>query len=185
MYFEYGTNIFYFEVYLPTKIWINGVKTRNPAFNKNTGGRILDLKRGDKEAIQYYYKNLIDTFGTSLKNKKNTSIALVPSSKPDNFTSGLITVAQVFAKKLGLIDATKCLIRHKEIKKLAYGGNRSKETHFESIRIENTGLIKDKYVILLDDVTTSGNSLLACKEILENAGSKNVLCVALAKNKTQ
>jgi competence protein ComFC len=43
-----------------------------------------------------------------------------------------------------------------------------------------TAQLKNASVILLDDVTTSGATFAEARRVLENAGVKNVLCVALA-----
>lgn len=42
-------------------------------------------------------------------------------------------------------------------------------------------LIKGKNVLLLDDVRTTGNSLSACKQVLEEAGALTVQCLALGQ----
>jgi predicted amidophosphoribosyltransferase len=81
------------------------------------------------------------------------------------------------------VDGTGCLVRHKKIPKLATGGNRDQETHFSSIHVDKTDLIKGKSVTLLDDTTTTGNSILACKKMLIDAGARNVQCIALAETK--
>ncbi|MDR0632755.1 MAG: hypothetical protein LBF84_01300 [Holosporales bacterium] len=43
-------------------------------------------------------------------------------------------------------------------------------------------LIQQKTVVVLDDVVASGATLLECKRVLEEAGAKEVRCVALARS---
>ncbi len=74
-----------------------------------------------------------------------------------------------------------CLVRHKSIAKKATGGDRSIEVDLNSIRVEDADCIKGKRVLLLDDVTTSGNSLLACRRLLLQAGAADVKMVALGR----
>lgn len=81
-------------------------------------------------------------------------------------------------------DATLCLRRVKSIPKLSVGGNRELSIHFESIEVKNAQLIQNKNVLLLDDVSRSGNSLRAGKELLLKAGASKVKCVALGKTVT-
>jgi predicted amidophosphoribosyltransferase len=78
-------------------------------------------------------------------------------------------------------DATACLIRHTTINKLATGGDRSIEVHLNSIKVQNPNLIKDKRILLIDDVTTTHNSLFACKQLLLEAGAAQVYCLALGQ----
>lgn len=42
--------------------------------------------------------------------------------------------------------------------------------------------IRGRYVILLDDVVTTGASMAACIDVLRECGVKGVLCVAIAKD---
>jgi ComF family protein len=41
-------------------------------------------------------------------------------------------------------------------------------------------IIKNRTIIVIDDVTTTGGTLLEIKKILEKSGAKKVLCIALA-----
>lgn len=54
----------------------------------------------------------------------------------------------------------------KEIEKLATGGNRNINIHFGSIEVNPNVSISGEVILVVDDVTTSGNSLYACRDIL-------------------
>ena len=110
----------------------------------------------------------------------NIAIAVVPSHDPDASVSGIQQLAQALARQ-SRIDATACLVRVKKIPKLATGGNRSVTRHLSSIRVEQAELIQEREVLLLDDVTTSGQSLIACQELLLEAGAARVKCMALGR----
>jgi predicted amidophosphoribosyltransferase len=73
------------------------------------------------------------------------------------------------------------LERTKRIAKLAHGGDRSEEVHLNSVAVADASLIKGKDVLLLDDVTKTGNSLRACEKILLAAGAESVTCVTMGK----
>lgn len=64
---------------------------------------------------------------------------------------------------------------------LASGGDRSAEVHFNSIEVDPVVDIRGETFLLLDDITTSGNSLYACKRILLNHGASKVEMMALGK----
>lgn len=70
---------------------------------------------------------------------------------------------------------------NQSIDKLAWGGNRSKEVHLKTISTMNEVDIIGDIVLLMDDVTTTGNSLYACREILLERGAKCVKMFALGK----
>lgn len=73
------------------------------------------------------------------------------------------------------------LRRSRSINKLATGGSRDLSVHMQSIDTVEDMDISGDIVLLMDDVTTTGNSLYACREILLNRGAENVEMFALGK----
>lgn len=149
---------------------------QNPAFDEYSR-KILDLKRGLH----------IDYFGDLLSQYVNAAsvdvVCVVPSHKVDSDDLGMKKVAQYVAKKLQLKCGCHCLRRHTEIPKLATGGSRNIAVHLQSIHVDDPGTIRACRVLLIDDVVTTGNSLLACSQLLQNAGAVEVICYALACTK--
>jgi hypothetical protein len=145
----------------------------NPKFNK-WSSYILDLKNRSEYAIDFFYGELNPRLG------KGFPIACVPSHEPGARPSGTVLLAQKLVNN-NRIDATSCLGRHKKIQKLSGGGNRSKALHLQTIKVENGHLIRDKVVLLLDDVYTTGNSLHACRQLLSEAGANSVYCLVLGR----
>ena len=88
---------------------------------------------------------------------------------------------------IGWIEKDRSKIRYltcsveKTIDKLATGGNRSRYVHIDSIGTIKGESVNGDIVLLMDDVTTTGNSLYACKEILLAHGAKTVEMFALGK----
>lgn len=138
---------------------------------------ILDLKNGDSLAINYFF----DCIHSNLAANDFDCILVVPPHHSCNNKSGIQLLGQKIAKVNNLIDATSCLMRHKNIDKLSTGGNRNLETHLKSIKVFDEEVIQGKDVLLFDDISTTGNSLKACKKILEDAGVKTVKCFVLSK----
>ena len=73
------------------------------------------------------------------------------------------------------------LLRHTTIEKLSHGGDRDEQVHLDSIRVVGNFIPKGAKVLLIDDVTTTNNSMNACAELLYDAGAGLVVKVALAK----
>jgi predicted amidophosphoribosyltransferase len=144
-------------------------------FTKYTS-RIWDLKKCNPSVIE----DFTDCISSNL-NDDFDCILVVPPHQMGEYNSGIKVLAQKLAYKKNLIDATSCLIRHRTINKLTTRGNRSLETHLQSIQVVNHEIVKDNKLLLIDDVSTTGNSLKACQEFLESKGAKSVKSFVLAK----
>jgi predicted amidophosphoribosyltransferase len=164
-------DIYYYEDYHP--YWLTYKEVKNPERNDFTT-KMMDFKKGNEAVIKYFANVLSPEF------KEGIAVCHVPSHDPEKTTSSIRKVAQLIARK-NRHDATSCLVRYKLIEKLATGGNRSRNVHFGSIRVENEEIIAGKTVLLLDDITTTHNSLMACRELLLNAGAQRVTCYALGQ----
>ena len=90
-----------------------------------------------------------------------------------------------FSRCVGTYSSAKFEVYYlkmtKSIDKLALGCNRDKDIHMKTISAVQDIDISGDIVLLMDDVTTTGNSLYACKEILLEQGAKTVKMFALGK----
>lgn len=171
--FDSASGIIVCGYYKPYGKWRNDPETADAPYDLYSG-KILDLKEGKSGAVNYFYSLLDDEICPGV------AIAVVPSHSPENKGGGL----KALAKKLAAhdrIDMTECLIRTKEIEKLSRGGNRDKGVHLDSIAVNPDVPVADEVVLVVDDVTTSGNSLYACRDILLAHGAKRVALLALGQ----
>lgn len=167
-------DIYYIGDYYP--YWL-APGYRNPNFD-SFSGKILDVKENQDRGINYFTPKLSKIF-EGIHN--SFTICIVPSHDPrDQKKSGILTIAKKLMNE-NRLDGTMCLRRSKKIDKLATGGNRSISVHLNSITLHDTHLITGNNVIIFDDVTTSGNSMLACKMIIERANPAGVIMFALSK----
>jgi phosphoribosylpyrophosphate synthetase len=151
--------------------------SKNPAFNGDDS-MILNVKIDKKPAAISHFAGIIDDLACA-----DIVVAVVPGHDPANTAlSGIGMVAQRVAALNGRIDGSSLLVRHTKIDKLATGGNRSIEVHLNSIKVvDKAKVLNGASVLLLDDVATSGNSLLACKQLLRAAGASQVQMFVLGK----
>lgn len=137
---------------------------------------ILEIKNHFQKSI----KEAIELLNHSLRGFD--AVAVVPSHQANGQISGMSQIASGLARCSQKKDATSCLQRHSTIQKLAENGNRAIGVHLKSITLHDENLIKDKRVLLLDDIRTTGNSLEACKQILQEASPKSVHPLALGQS---
>ncbi len=137
-------------------------------------GRILDFKDGCSVAFEYYLEAMDQAM------KSDAPICAVPPHAPSS-EGPVRHLARRLAQRKNRTDAAGCLVRTEEIQKLSQGGCRDVNVHLRSIRAEDADKIRAGKVVLVDDVTTTGNSFRACKSLLLEAGARSVDCFALAK----
>ncbi len=169
--------IFYNDNYNPYR------KGENINFRKNEDGNILRLKENNKNVIEEYSNllNLKLKGLTKIIDKKNIIIVSMPSSEVGK-RNGINLVAENIAKENRFLDKSNRLIRVENIEKLATGGSRGKEVHLHSIKYKvDECNLSGKIIILIDDVITTGNSLIASREILIGCGAKYVVGLGIGK----
>jgi predicted amidophosphoribosyltransferase len=168
--YENLPEVFYLGVYQP----LNG-GCDNFDFRGYSSG-IRDIKDCEPSAIEAF----ADCISSNLDNDFDC-LAIVPSHHVGVDTSGIRSLCKEISRRMKLVDATSCLVRHKPTERLSTGGDRSIQTHLNSIKVVDSELIDGKKVLSLDDVSTTGNSLKACKQLLESAGAKTVKSFVLGK----
>lgn len=146
-------------------------KEKNPEFNLY-GKMILDLKSNNFKAIKYFFSFLNEVINPDI------AIAVVPSHTVKNIETGIKQLAMMLAKQ-NRINAVQCLKRIADIPKQSKGGERKKEIHLNTITVVRPEIILGKPVLLLDDISTTSNSLIACQELLTENRAKLVQCLAL------
>lgn len=148
---------------------------QNPKFDRFSG-RILDFKEDKTGSVDYFFRQLKDVDFNATE-----AIVIVPSHSPQNRMSSVKKLAQKLAQYKGWVDATDCVVRTYLIDKLANGGDRSLDVHLGSLNVVNEHLIAGKNVLVLDDVTTSGNSLFATMRLLKEKNVNSVWSYAIAR----
>lgn len=158
------------------RYWLDHAKRlKNPGFDEFSS-KVLDLKEGKQSAIQWFVTQLDPIIGDDV------AICSVPSSSVIKKHPGIVRVGEMLAKKSpGRLDMTQFLVRTRDIPKLTESEVRGMQMHFDSVVTDQRMSVRGKRVLLIDDVTTTGNSMLACREILYKAGAESVCMLALGQ----
>lgn len=146
------------------------------AVARNAGWtRLLTALNADR---QWPLKRLFEQIDPILT--PDLAIAVVPPHRAYQAFWPTRTLAQRLAAN-GRIDATACLVRHTTISRILFGGPSTRALHRQTIWVEEAHLIQGRRVLLLDDIAKSGASLVACREMLLEAGASVVQAVALGR----
>jgi hypoxanthine phosphoribosyltransferase len=171
--------LLYLGLYYPLNDRDGDCNYENPFFNKYSA-RILDLKQKDPDAIFYFTREL-----NNILDNEDITLTVIPSSRSTNSSSGIHDLARkLIRSKPKFVDGTLCLKRFKVIGSSSPTrsfNNRAIEKHLQTIEIQKLSLVRDKNIIVLDDVITTGNSINACKQLLLQAGAREVKSIILGK----
>lgn len=92
-------------------------------------------------------------------------------------------IAKEIAKKTGLIYYKNVLIKNKNIKPQSIKSIQERVNDVLGIyEVKNSELIKEKNVLILDDIYTTGSTAQECKKELLKAGANKVGILVLAKD---
>ena len=124
-----------------------------------------------------------------LADSSKLGISIVPSSSEGKWNAALKDeIVPEILKKTGASDCSELLRRHTSRISTHKDNNRTVATNLETIRIEPDQAKRLKsleILVVMDDITTSGNTFEACREIIErDAGNifhGKILSAAIAK----
>lgn len=158
---RYEVDVLYFGKYYKRSL------ERNDPFS----AFILDLKRGEIKAVDKAAELLNNVM------PEHANVCVVPASKKGGRNNMLEALQRIKDIKGLQIYSIK---RIKDVGKKATGeGSRDYSEEKESISCGDPQTIKDKHFFLIDDITTSGVSFAASRDLLKESGALSITCLAL------
>ena len=165
-------------------------------YSKNKGGEVQNrliyyLKRNKSKRVSYAIAGeLLPLVNAELAKLKIDEIPLlvgVPRSRNAFFEYGFDQadmLCRAMAERCGLeyCAALKRRRGGKAQKSLTSGERRKNIKNLVYVDKDTAEKIKNRTVVLLDDVVTTGASMSACAQLLSECGAKNVVCIAIASD---
>jgi predicted amidophosphoribosyltransferase len=146
---------------------------------------ILRFKDGNEAEIERFANEIKEALilkaGNDISVYEGAKVLTVPSHLHGEWSDSLRMVARTICKELHMINYSRALVRTTNHEKLSLGGDRSIESHVRTIELKKSFDIKGQRILLLDDITTTGNSILACARILNMAGAAGVEAVVIGQ----
>lgn len=148
---------------------------------------LLNYKFKDKS---YLYKTIVNFI---LKDKKIFEILNfydiiipVPISKQRKKQRGYnqsLLIAREISKIIGIPCQNKCLLKTKEITEQSKLNKEDRIKNVQGVyKLKNANLIKNKRVLLIDDIYTTGSTARECCKILNQGKVKNIDVLTIAKD---
>ena len=159
----------------------------NPKVDQNSRW-LMDLK---SPANQNFAK-AVSAFGEMLAGAavqlfdagQPLQVAIVPSHTAGQCSEGMLQVAGFLSRYFDVRCSTNFLYRHTTVPALKEGGNREQAVHLNSIQVQEA-IDPAVRMLVIDDVSTTGNSLLACRVLLHRAGAPVVAIMALGQTEDE
>lgn len=108
------------------------------------------------------------------------AVPLHPSRRRERGYNQSEVLAQELSKSISVPLAEKVLVRKKKTADQTHLSVEERETNVKgAFAVRDKFLLKDKKVILVDDVMTTGATLRECARVLKDAGAKEVAGVTL------
>ena len=153
-----------------------------------TSINVLKYKNDDPSQIETFTKDLILALLSIAKGDKDKLkgrvICIMPSSTPNKVSLALKTSAQEIANFFNMEFVDNLFVRYKphvENKRSTNYQERSIDSHLKTMKVREDIDLKGKKVIVLDDIATTGNSLLSCKILLKRESVESVGLIVIAK----
>jgi len=172
-----------FEQIMPLYDYHSWDDGNNPRIDKATNN-LINLKQNRSSAVSYFSRVVRSQF-VSLVCDEPKVFCVVPSHTQNGVSPALMTVMGNIKEEFGFSNTTNLLTRTQTVAKSATGGDRSIQHHLESIAVTNPGIVQGKVVFLFDDISTTGNSMNACKQLLLEAGAQKVAMISFGQTWSQ
>lgn len=139
-------------------------------------------KRSMGVLLQELYREIKRLIEPPKKQPQDFVIVKIPNSKVNNQNQNMIKICRAVANKCEIPFADGVLKRVKDTAEAHLGAERNEERHIDTIEVQSVESVKNKYVLLIDDVITTGSTMIACLDLLmEKASPRAVIGIALGK----
>lgn len=148
---------------------------------------ILDYKFNEKSYIYLTFVNFILKNKKIFENIKNyDTIIPVPISKKRYKERGYnqsLLIAKEIAKRTDLKLVNNCLIKTKNIIEQSKLNKEERKKNIQGVyEIQNAQIIKNKNILLFDDIYTTGNTANECSKMLKKYNPNKIGVLVLAKD---
>ncbi|MCR5420418.1 MAG: hypothetical protein K6E98_05395 [Lachnospiraceae bacterium] len=144
----------------------------------------------EKWSIQFFI-SYIDTLKGELNidDSGKIGVMIVPSSNAGRWNSSLEEILKTVSDLTGIRNCAHLMVRHISRESAHNGNDRTVNANVTTMRIENPNCLQDlSALVIFDDITTTGNTYIGCRRVLERDASgvfKGVVkFLALAKTAT-
>lgn len=163
-------HVVYFDEYIPRRFRID--TDHEPSL------KLLRFKEGDPDAVNFYADKVERHLRGSL------TLCCAPSHAKGHWGKGLLSLVDILSRRTSCEAGAKLIARTSDTERRSQGGNRDAATNLASMQVVDPRQCRDKDMVVIDDIVTSGGTLCACAELLWQAGASSVACVTMGRTRS-
>jgi len=138
-----------------------------------------------------YYRAFARLLAEKVKKMTNCAefdiIISVPLHKQRENARGYnqaLLISKAVGRELGIPEKSGLLVRVKNTDSQSHLSKVERQVNVkDAFEVRNAMLVKDRTILLIDDVLTTGNTLNECGRLLKQAGAKKVVAAAFASGR--
>lgn len=145
--------------------------------------QVIEFKNGKSTAITFFSREVYRLIGEAGIINHSLYLATVPSSTAGKAHAGFGEMIKLLSQHLNIKNTGNLIIRVQSKEPAHKGGSRSKALarNTSKVPLEIAKQISGQNVILLDDVTTTTQSLQVGIEQLQATGAKVIMAIAMGR----
>lgn len=128
--------------------------------------------------------DLVEALRDYINDDEIVAVTVMPSHSKGVHSESLTELASLVANELGFVNKSNFIQRTVDKVKSTNGGARSVYEHLKTIGLASEPDDRIERYIIIDDITTTGSSLEAAKQLLINNGIKSNRIIKIAVAKT-
>ena len=159
-------------------------------YDENISELIKSFKYNNKRYLaRFFAQQISNAFNTHFNIEsinKNLYVCAVPSHKNRKKSRGYCQttlICEEFCNKSNLPDISKSLKRIRDTISQTTLDAKNRATNLENAFIASNN-VRNKNILLIDDVVSTGSTLKECALALKNAGANEIYALSVAKSKS-
>ena len=145
------------------------------------------FKNGERYLSEFFVERMVEALENSGQLSKDLLVVCVPMTKDKRLERGYNQaeeLAKSISEKLGLSFDSEVLEKRKETSEQKHLGRKERQENVETaFFVHKRVAVRDKNILLVDDIMTTGATGNACARVLKNAGANKVIFLtAVSRN---
>ena len=137
------------------------------------------FKNGERYLSEFFAERMVEALENSVRFSKDLLVVCVPMTKDKRLERGYNQaeeLAQSISQRLGLAFDSEVLEKRKETSEQKHLARKERQENVKTaFLVHKRPVVRDRDILLIDDIMTTGATGNACARVLKNAGANKVI----------